>query len=41
MVKEDGMRYKEVADILHISVLTVRNQVVAQRQILPGPHWIQ
>jgi RNA polymerase sigma-70 factor (family 1) len=27
MVKEDGMRYKEVADILHISVLTVRNQV--------------
>jgi len=27
MVKEDGMRYKEVADVLNISVLTVRNQV--------------
>lgn len=27
MVKEDGMRYKEVADILQLSVLTVRNQV--------------
>jgi RNA polymerase sigma-70 factor (ECF subfamily) len=27
MVKEDGMRYKEVAEILHISALTVRNQV--------------
>jgi RNA polymerase sigma-70 factor (family 1) len=34
MVKEDGMRYKEVADILHISVLTVRNQVaIATRKI--------
>lgn len=27
MVKEDGMRYKEVAEILQLSVLTVRNQV--------------
>jgi RNA polymerase sigma-70 factor (family 1) len=34
MVKEDGMRYKEVADILHISVITVRNQVaIATRKI--------
>jgi RNA polymerase sigma-70 factor (ECF subfamily) len=34
MVKEDGMRYKEVAEILHISVLTVRNQVaIATRKI--------
>lgn len=34
MVKEDGMRYKEVADILHISVLTVRNQVaIATRKV--------
>ena len=34
MVKEDGMRYKEVADILHISVLTVRNQVaIATKKI--------
>jgi len=27
LVKEDGLRYKEVAQILNISVLTVRNQV--------------
>jgi len=27
LVKEDGLRYKEVAQILHISELTVRNQV--------------
>jgi DNA-binding CsgD family transcriptional regulator len=27
IVKEDGMSYKEVAEILNISVLTVRNQV--------------
>ena len=34
MVKEDGMRYKEVADVLQISVLTVRNQVaIAIRKI--------
>ncbi|THU40050.1 RNA polymerase sigma-70 factor [Niastella caeni] len=34
MVKEDGMRYKEVADILNISVITVRNQVaIATRKI--------
>jgi RNA polymerase sigma-70 factor (family 1) len=40
MVKEDGMRYKEVADILQISVLTVRNQVaIATKKVagsLPG-----
>ena len=34
MVKEDGMRYKEVADILQISVLTVRNQVAIATQKL-------
>jgi RNA polymerase sigma-70 factor (ECF subfamily) len=34
MVKEDGMRYKEVADILQLSVLTVRNQVaIATRKV--------
>ncbi len=34
LVKEDGMRYKEVAEILNISVLTVRNQVaIATRKI--------
>jgi RNA polymerase sigma-70 factor (ECF subfamily) len=34
MVKEDGMRYKEVADILQVSVLTVRNQVaIATRKL--------
>ncbi len=27
MIKEDGMRYREVAEILHISTLTVRNQL--------------
>ncbi|MFT3933255.1 MAG: RNA polymerase sigma-70 factor [Chitinophagaceae bacterium] len=27
LVKEDGLKYKEVAEILHISELTVRNQV--------------
>lgn len=27
LVKEDGLKYKEVAEILNISVLTVRNQV--------------
>lgn len=27
LVKQDGMKYKEVAEILDISVLTVRNQV--------------
>jgi RNA polymerase sigma-70 factor (family 1) len=43
LVKEDGMRYKEVADILHLSVLTVRNQVaIAVRKVgeaLPG--WVR
>ena len=34
MVKEDGMRYKEVADILQVSVLTVRNQVAIATQKL-------
>ena len=34
MVREDGMPYKEVAAILNISVLTVRNQVaIATRKI--------
>lgn len=34
MVKEDGMRYKEVADILNISPITVRNQLaIAVRKI--------
>jgi len=34
MVKEDGMAYREVADILQISVLTVRNQVaIATRKV--------
>jgi len=28
LVKEDGLRYREVAEILHISERTVRNQVV-------------
>lgn len=40
MVKEDGMRYKEVAEVLHISVLTVRNQLAIAVQklaaALPG-----
>jgi len=27
LVKEDGLKYKEVAEILHISELTVRNQL--------------
>jgi RNA polymerase sigma-70 factor (family 1) len=42
LVKEDGMKYKEAAEILGISVLTVRNQlVIAIRRIaaaLPAPH---
>lgn len=34
LVKEEGMRYKEVAEVLHVSVLTVRNQVaIATRKI--------
>jgi len=34
MVKEDGMAYREVADVLQISVLTVRNQVaIATRKV--------
>ena len=34
LVKEDGLRYKEAADILDISVLTVRNQLaIAVRKI--------
>jgi len=34
MVKEDGMKYKEVAEVLQVSVLTVRNQVaIATRKI--------
>jgi len=43
MVKEDGMRYREVADILHISVLTVRNQLAIAIQKLAAalPAYIQ
>lgn len=34
LVKEDGLKYKEAADILNISVLTVRNQLaIAVRKI--------
>lgn len=34
LVKEDGMSYKEAAEVLNISVLTVRNQVfIATRKI--------
>lgn len=34
LVKEEGMKYREVAEVLNISVLTVRNQVViATRKI--------
>jgi len=35
LVKEEGMKYKEVADVLHLSVLTVRNQVaIATKKIV-------
>jgi RNA polymerase sigma-70 factor (family 1) len=35
LVKEEGMRYKEVAEVLHLSTLTVRNQVaIATRKIV-------
>lgn len=34
LVKEDGLTYKEVAEVMHISVLTVRNQLaIAIRKI--------
>jgi RNA polymerase sigma-70 factor (family 1) len=34
LVKEDGMRYKEVAEVMNISVFTVRNQLaIAIRKI--------
>ena len=34
LVKEDGLSYKEVAEILHVSIFTVRNQVaIATRKI--------
>ncbi|MES1249558.1 MAG: RNA polymerase sigma-70 factor [Chitinophaga rupis] len=34
LVKEEGLKYKEVAAILHISILTVRNQVaIATKKI--------
>ncbi len=37
LVKEEGLKYKEVAAILHISILTVRNQVaIATKKI--GAH---
>jgi RNA polymerase sigma-70 factor (family 1) len=43
LVKEDGMSYKEAAEILNISVLTVRNQVfIATRKIASLiPEYIQ
>jgi len=35
LVKEEGMKYREVADVLHLSVLTVRNQVaIATKKIV-------
>lgn len=35
LVKEEGLTYREVADVLHISPLTARNQVaIATRKIL-------
>jgi RNA polymerase sigma-70 factor (ECF subfamily) len=35
LVREEGMKYKEVADVLHLSVLTVRNQVaIATKKIV-------
>lgn len=34
LVREEGMRYKEVAEVLHLSTLTVRNQIaIATRKI--------
>jgi RNA polymerase sigma-70 factor (family 1) len=34
LVKEEGLKYKEVAEVLHLSVITVRNQVaIATRKI--------
>jgi RNA polymerase sigma-70 factor (family 1) len=34
LVREEGMKYKEVAEVLHLSTLTVRNQVaIATRKI--------
>lgn len=43
MVKEDGMRYKEVAAILNISPITVRNQLaIAIRKIVETlPEYLQ
>lgn len=41
LVKEDGLKYKEAADVLNISVLTVRNQLaIAIRKIAAAlpPH---
>ena len=35
LVKEEGMKYREVAEVLHLSVLTVRNQVaIATKKIV-------
>jgi RNA polymerase sigma-70 factor (ECF subfamily) len=35
LVREEGMKYKEVAEVLHLSVLTVRNQVaIATKKIV-------
>lgn len=43
LVKEDGLKYKEVAEILEISPLTVRNQLaIAIRKIGETlPKWLQ
>lgn len=35
LVREEGMKYREVAEVLHLSVLTVRNQVaIATKKIV-------
>lgn len=35
LVKEEGMKYREVAEVLHLSTLTVRNQVaIATKKIV-------
>jgi RNA polymerase sigma-70 factor (ECF subfamily) len=43
LVKEEGMKYKEVAEILHLSTLTVRNQVAIATKKIAGllPAYLQ
>lgn len=36
LVKEEGLKYKEVAEVLHISILTVRNQVAIASKKIAG-----